>query len=1082
MVGVVYYKSSNTVLPGALSFVGANVAYDDRDVSNAQIDCVNKFNEDAGKEKDSNFSVNGDDYNCTDVKVTKRASYYTHSVTVKGLEASTTYYFAMGNGIWEFKSGDSVKTFAELKNVEEPKPIFGKVLGEDGSHSDDTLVYITFSKGTKDSITYSSVTSDDGGWYLDASNVRDSDGNLISLELSNDMFKVKAIYSNYGVSDEVPLILGYFNGAYPDIVVEKNKTQAYNWFSEIISTIFAREVECGDRHCDTSAGESGYTCPEDCGTPNKCGNGTCDTSAGETATTCYKDCGTPSKCGNGTCDSSSGENATTCAKDCSSASKCGNGTCDSGETTSSCPTDCKSSNNGGGNEGGSEKGIQDICPACPSFMTVAQYNKIINGTISSAEVKDLGYGNVAKALANNSKDGTLDKDDLETALKGIGMSRGNVNALLGINMTDQQAEELQNCLNGTNKDCDISATKGKSIDINFCGDNNCSTKEKSSGSCPSDCPVSACNKDTVGQACSNNTGVCTLSSGTYTCDNSKVVAGTCTDDKDCPTKDQVKGTCANKVCNYTKPADDYCPTLSAYGTYQGKVAYCIANKWVILGKGSSCYYTSEKTEKKVQGAVDANGKCVAVTEVVNNSCSVTYNGKDGVIGGQGDMVVCKIKCGTNEITATRYDSCQKFAPLCKDSSGKEVNYNSSSSTTCVSQFNANGIDLSRISEKDLEVLAQDSAFFQYLGLQMQSILDNKWTTSTVNGTSYKVYTESTLNTYSTYCKATGGTVKSTKFASEPPIYKDISCSHAVSEVNGITSKVYAAGDDPVSGYLPGYSFYFPETGMFSLELDETSLAKLVVDSSEPTLVYIEGNGIDGFQMPADPTNPKANEDFVLSQETYKITYSQVSTAQQYTLKKGINIISFDFIPISTTSGAYTAKDVMDQAKSNGVNIEYITIFDGGRWNGGYQCSNGSCTGTNFTIVPGKGYLVYATNDGGITIPGYALKSSIPLALSSGWNLIGIHGYSTAFTARTFLDSINTVSGLTADNVSWWPTSLGMYQGLSLVDGVEYGTDFSLSPLNGYFVKISKFSPTDTACKSLIWQPGGSLNGICGNTK
>lgn len=200
------------------------------------------------------------------------------------------------------------------------------------------------------------------------------------------------------------------------------------------------------------------------------------------------------------------------------------------------------------------------------------------------------------------------------------------------------------------------------------------------------------------------------------------------------------------------------------------------------------------------------------------------------------------------------------------------------------------------------------------------------------------------------------------------------------------------------------------------------------------------------------------------------------------LKKGINIISFDFIATNADSKAYTASDVITQATKNNVNIQYITTFNGGRWSSGYSCSNETCTGANFTIVPGVGYLIYSTDDGTITIPGYNLSTPIPIAFSAGWNLVGVHGYTTAYTARTFLDSINGIEGLTADNVTWWPTSKGKYEGISLVNGTQYGTDFALSSTMGYFVRISKFVPTDTSCKSLIWNPGGSLNGTCGNTK
>jgi hypothetical protein len=274
----------------------------------------------------------------------------------------------------------------------------------------------------------------------------------------------------------------------------------------------------------------------------------------------------------------------------------------------------------------------------------------------------------------------------------------------------------------------------------------------------------------------------------------------------------------------------------------------------------------------------------------------------------------------------------------------------------------------------------------------------------------------------------------------------------------------------------------PEYGMYSFELGDYTVSTQVSDGKTIYLFYVEANGTAGFQMPVDPDNPTATEDIVLSSSASQITYKKESTAQQYEIKKGINIISFNFVPVSTDAGAYTAKDVITQASTNGVEVQYISTFEGGRWNSGYSCSSGTCTGTNFTIVPGKGYLVYATQDGTVTIPGYNLTSSVPVAFSAGWNLVGVHGYTNAYTARSFIDSINKITGLTANNVSWWPTSKSKYEGLQVDGTMEYGLDFSMSPNNGYFVKISKFAPTDTKCKSLIWNEGGSLNGTCGNTK
>ena len=209
---------------------------------------------------------------------------------------------------------------------------------------------------------------------------------------------------------------------------------------------------------------------------------------------------------------------------------------------------------------------------------------------------------------------------------------------------------------------------------------------------------------------------------------------------------------------------------------------------------------------------------------------------------------------------------------------------------------------------------------------------------------------------------------------------------------------------------------------------------------------------------------------------------QKATSRKYNLKKGINILSFDFIPVSSDGTTYTARDLVLNASKTGVNIEYISYFDGGRWIEGLKCTKESCVGSDFTILPGKGYLLKAAKTSAITVAAYNLKTPIPVNLSAGWNLVGIHGYPKTYTAKTFINSINTIEGLTADNVTWYPTSKGRYDGLQITENVEYGFDFPISPVNGYFVRIKKFEPKNQTCKSIIWHDGNELNGACGDSK
>jgi len=68
-----------------------------------------------------------------------------------------------------------------------------------------------------------------------------------------------------------------------------------------------------------------------------CGDGLC---FGESATSCPADCGSSPgpRCGDGQC--TSGETSSSCASDCPAGPRCGDGSCDLTESSSTCPSDC----------------------------------------------------------------------------------------------------------------------------------------------------------------------------------------------------------------------------------------------------------------------------------------------------------------------------------------------------------------------------------------------------------------------------------------------------------------------------------------------------------------------------------------------------------------------------------------------------------------------------------------------------------------------------------------------------------------------------------------------------------------------
>lgn len=274
--------------------------------------------------------------------------------------------------------------------------------------------------------------------------------------------------------------------------------------------------------------------------------------------------------------------------------------------------------------------------------------------------------------------------------------------------------------------------------------------------------------------------------------------------------------------------------------------------------------------------------------------------------------------------------------------------------------------------------------------------------------------------------------------------------------------------------------YYPGEGMYEVTIAGGRKISLIGEDDISYFFYKDNDGVPGYQAPQDPNNPKESEDMILPKSVVLFS-SQTAITTKYSLKRGINIVSFGFMP---SKGGNEPKlnsvEFLELVNMGENKVSAISYFEAGKWSGGttYDFNTKETKGTVFDLVFGRGYVVIAEQDTTISIPGLKLDKSVPVAFSRGWNLVGIHGYSTAYTARTLIESINTIEGLKSDNVTWWPTSRGMYQGYQLINGQSYGQDYPISPLNGYFVRISEFNPKDPSCKTLWWNPGGNYNGQC----
>jgi hypothetical protein len=949
MKGVIYYKEKDSFLPGPLAWFGSEKAVDDRDFARAQNECVEEFNGEASEEVGEDFVVSADNFDCEDIQVREYGEYFTHHVTLKNLNGEKEYYFRVGDTFLYWGGEEaSASTFTQLEEVKEPTPIFGKIANEEGVYTDDSIIYATFENGRegKESIVYSSVTNEQGGWYLDGSYIRTKDGVLVGMESGQDLFKANAQYMNYGLSDTYEWLFGYFGGNYPDIVVENPKGfSVRNSLSGFVNRTLALPLT-GDPEVDEMIQEATKASPTSTSTPS---------------------------------------------------------------STPSTPTP----------------------PPLPSWLeeddeqVVAIQNAAKPGATQEQKeaaakaTKEIGYGNAAK-IVSHQNNGTFTSEDLNTI--GLSDNAGNVSALTGTSTKQAKYDEVK-------KEAEVNMSK---VNINL-------------SPSPAQEAVFAGPAQGSGGVSEEAVGEGEDTPPTYP------TSLTITKEFDYGGEFRLEGYSLGEVFgeglaqsaqeNITRYVQDNC---SSESVDNGECKIPVeAIEVEVTPSNWTKYFSNQILECIEDPNCDAGGMQDEYEEVTRSLIDEVSSAMEASLylglGALGENIVSYVSSGENVpeedyrvvkvLEILGYNSSQEIPDGGEKSGWTELIKEKIDEGKCdISCLRAIGDEIGHSYSRVNEVYDNYEEDMQLLEGSLD-ILDSLLPDG--KGSTGEIY--SRLSSFS------------------------------------LIKKSYAQTNDSSGGDEQGV-FFLPEYGTYSLEFGPFEYDTQVSDGKTLYLFYFEINGEEGFQE---------GEDYVLQSFAQQIKYEKTASSKSISLKKGINIISFDWLPAFDYDDIYTAKDLAKKSRS----IEFVAHYKGGRWSDGILCeSSDSCSGNDFALTPGTGYLVRSSMDSDIVLPGYQITSSIPIPFSSGWNLIGVHGYQKAYTAGSLIDSINLLEGLTADNVSWWPTSKGRYEGLQVTEGTEYGFDFPITPTNGYFVRINEFEPEEQECRSIIWHDRGDLHGTCGHSR
>ena len=161
------------------------------------------------------------------------------------------------------------------------------------------------------------------------------------------------------------------------------------------------------------------------------------------------------------------------------------------------------------------------------------------------------------------------------------------------------------------------------------------------------------------------------------------------------------------------------------------------------------------------------------------------------------------------------------------------------------------------------------------------------------------------------------------------------------------------------------------------------------------------------------------------------------------LTPGWNLLALPLEPLT----ALRAQSLLDAMNGQGGVCSEID-----RWlNGGWDAHINGLPFNDFVIEPGKGYFLKCTVASQWTLEGFTFTSPVPLALQSGWNLIGVPHSQTGYMAQSLLDGIATQGGACSEVDRWLNGGWDAH-----INNLPFN-DFVIDPDKGYFIKCSQGS-------------------------
>ncbi|MCK9417545.1 fibronectin type III domain-containing protein, partial [Candidatus Dojkabacteria bacterium] len=283
VVGTVKVYEGDSMLP--ISVLGMNKRFfDTRDVKEAELLAVEKTSENIMANEELTLSVDNFD---TEVVVDNMGEYYTHHVTVVGLDPEVEYSFMVGDEYLFRKVKDNnesvlVKTLPVVEEIKSPLPAYGSVKDAENETElpvdelaiiSDGIVYFNYYEETTEarSSVFSSTLSDSGAWYVDVATATDQSGKpffdtyssvehefKIELTLDAGPFGVWKIREINGSNSPTPPIIINFPSPLEDEDIEGSVIKISSVLDPFVQGVSARDIiknppkeqEPVQPHCD----------------------------------------------------------------------------------------------------------------------------------------------------------------------------------------------------------------------------------------------------------------------------------------------------------------------------------------------------------------------------------------------------------------------------------------------------------------------------------------------------------------------------------------------------------------------------------------------------------------------------------------------------------------------------------------------------------------------------------------------------------------------------------------------------------------------------------------------------------------